>query len=259
MEKIIKNHKYTYNCTQDIIYQNTLDYDGPLLNRTQTTEIVDLCVETTNLCNSFCINCFSRSGPGVQGKFLQFKAVEDYLKENSVNYIRVSLTGGEPFLHPEISSFLTLPNKFKNIGYVITTNASNLHAKRELLISNGWTIAISLHGRPDTHRRYTHDKNFKEVLSSIYHFSKYTITHIYCVLHGGLSQEDIDWLFYIRNDSNASFLRFIKPRNFGRYGSIASKNIFDYVVSKLDDRSALKVAPSNTHFLTVDGTIRLSS
>lgn len=247
---------FTYDIDKDIIRNDQSIADFFPFNRTQTNQYVDLCIEITRQCNRKCANCFSMSGPNTYSPNLPYEWVENYLNQHAKDFIRLTLTGGEPLLHPQITNFLNLPIKFPNIGYVINTNATLLKRHLSTILENRWTVAISIHGSPKTHSSYSLEPNFDNIIENLNLCAKHTTTHIYSVLHEKISIEDIDWLYKKRNDSGAKFLRFITPRKFGRYGPAASTAVVNYVKKRLDNTSSIKTNKSRTKLITINGEIK---
>lgn len=261
IQKRIDGTLFQYDLELDLIRtpQSDSPPKGGLFQRTLSGDCVDTCIEITRECNFTCRNCFSRSSAGRAGRHASYKSVLNYLRENENRFIRVLLTGGEPFLHPDIESFLDLPQLFSNCGFVINTNgsvASNLDSK---LIENNWLCAISLHGTEPSHNRYTSSSSFRSVVATIERLASRMRVHIYSVIHDGMTTDDIDWLVRFRRDSAAGLLRFITPRNFGRYSPLKNTNLSEYALQRLGDREVLKTEESNSRFLSVEGVERKTS
>lgn len=255
--KTVEGVTYRYDRIFDIISED-IPKIGASYDRTQTSRIVDLCSEITTRCELACLNCFADSRKGV-GRFLPYHKLSAQLAQGHTQLLRLSLTGGEPTCHPEILKYLELPDLFPDIGYVISTNGTLVTGLELPLIENGWLVAISLHGRKDTHNRYTRSQSFDKVRDTIERLAKRCTVHIYCVIHHLLDPDDVDWLIAFRQEVGAGFLRFILPRAFGRFHSASAASMVDYVRCRLDSRSGIKDKPSKTIFLTVNGELRESN
>ena len=253
--KTIGNTIYHYDPLLDVISEGSPYFTFPF-ERTQVTATVDLCVEISTWCNLTCANCFSNSRRNIRGSHLPFSKVHRYLESRYSSIIRLSLTGGEPFMHPEIKTFLKLPEELPELVYVVTTNGTLREDLDHILIHNNWLTAVSLHGYGNTHDLYVGWKCFDSVQKRIERLAPSSRVHIYSVLHDGLSETDVDWLFRFRDESGTQFLRFITPRPFGRYRMLSDNTIMEYVKARLDKRSGLKVSPSRTEFITVQEAIR---
>jgi molybdenum cofactor biosynthesis enzyme MoaA len=258
IRKSIDHTDYCYNRQLDIIY--TRDYEcRPTYNRTQVDTPVDLCIELTTYCNSACHNCFSRSVYGQRGRHMPADAVISLVRACRSEIIRVCITGGEPLLHPQIERVLHMPAIFPDCGFVLSTNGTIRPELDDVLVDQSWLVAISLHGRANAHNIYTAADSFDRAVSSINRLSSRTIVHIYSVLHSGMTMDDILWLFKLRDESGASFLRFITPRPFGRYTPFDSCRLLEMIASLLDEKSGIKTASSRTRFLSADGQLRMTN
>ena len=258
LRKIIHGVEVLYDSELDIISNGEPSMIRAPFNRTQVKQEFDLCAEITTKCNLSCQNCFSESFHGKQGIYLDYRDVHTLLNFWHAELIRFCVTGGEPLMHPEIESFLRLPKEFPDIGYVISTNGTLRPDLDVSLISNSWLVAISLHGRKETHNSYSCFDSFCAVRKRIENLASRTRVHIYCVIHDALTLEDVEWIYRFRNNSGASFLRFIIPRAFGRYKSLSTMSMVDEIVARLDDHSGLKYEASKTKFLETSGLIRKS-
>ena len=129
--------------------------------------------------------CFAFSSPNIPSTELSYGYVEDYIRRIENKRIRIGITGGEPFIHPDIMSFLHLPVSFPSLNFVISTNGSIKldNAVLDSVIQGNWLVSISIHGEENTHNKYTESKSFKYVIENIKLLSSYTTVHIYTVLN----------------------------------------------------------------------------
>lgn len=258
ISKIIDGIEYTYDPIRDVISRVG---GAPIIspfNRTQVEYPVDMCVEISTWCNLSCANCFSNSARGLQGSHLDFNEFSIRLAAEHARLIRVCISGGEPLMHPEIARFLEIPALYPGLGYVINTNGTLHQDQDDLLVNHHWLVAISVHGDRSSHDKYSGFDCFDRTIARVERLAPKTRVHIYSVTHESMTREDVDWLFYLRDAAGALFLRFIMPRQFGRYGSAASNSTLEYIKERLDDRSGMKVDRSKTRFFTVAGVMRES-
>ena len=120
----------------------------------QDNRIQEITIEITNKCNMRCRICnIWREKP----RFIEFNLIRDFIKSVSTHYKigSISLTGGEPFLHPHFEKILRLMSVFKKSGLIeffdINTNGYATEKIRKLLEKNidflyGCRIGISLDG-----------------------------------------------------------------------------------------------------------------
>lgn len=258
--KVIHGRRYVYRQIDDVIVEDGRSRGSlPFYERTQVSEPVDLCVELTTWCNWTCGNCFSRSARGRKGIHADPEAVARYIQSHEKELIRVTITGGEPLLHPEIEQLLTLPSIVPNCGFVLSTNGSVREDVDGILIEQGWLVAVSLHGMAESHSKYSQSASFDASVRRVRRLAKDTVVHIYAVVHNGLSERDVDALLELREETGAAFLRFIAPRPFGRYEPMRARHVLDYVEDRVGEHVGLKVSPSRTRFLSVSGDLRMSN
>jgi molybdenum cofactor biosynthesis enzyme MoaA len=259
ISKIVSGQTVRYDTHLDLIFCNEIS-DGQEFIRNQSGLRVDLCFEVTTYCNIECANCFSKSAPNRKGLHLPLDSILSELCTRQDDLIRVCISGGEPFMHPEIESILDLPTKFENIGFVITTNGVLRPALNSQLTENGWLVAVSLHGNRAAHNAYSKSDTFDLVVSRIRNLSnRCAKLHIYSVLNNGMSNFDVDWLIDLRNEVGAKFLRFIMPRCFGRYQPLINSEIVAYVNSRCDERAGIVTTSSRSTFIDATGVCRQSN
>ena len=184
-----------------------------------------------------------------------FEVAEAYCNE----IIRFEITGGEPLLHPDIEMLLALPEKLPSCGFVLQTNGSLRPDLDDQIVGYNWSIGVSLHGREQVHNAYTGSDSFGIVARRIDSLTREGLVHIYTVLHDELDAEDIDWLVRFRDDVGAKFLRFIVPRKYGRFQPLLNQGLVREVKALVDSRMGVKISPSRTRFVTVDGQMRRSN
>ncbi len=100
-------------------------------------------IEITNICNMNCSFCHGHSRAPRQMTMEEFALILDKIK-GQTEYIYYHLMG-EPLLHPELASFLSLA---RDRGYksIITTNGTLVSARGEEILSSGvHKVNLSLH------------------------------------------------------------------------------------------------------------------
>lgn len=260
-EKSINNQlvKYSPNCdvifTEDLIIDNNIQ----LYNRTSNNQVYDSCLEITTCCNQECLNCFANSSCRKPGLDMKYIDIEKIICSRISERIRFTISGGEPFLHPHIKRVLEIPKRYPMANYWINTNGyiNNIKEYVGPLINNEWNIAFSIHGAKTTHNLYTRSDSYELVEANIIYLSKYLNTHIYSVINKNTTISDINHLVRLKNLSNASFLRFIVPREFGRIDLNYDSRIIDKIPTTYD--VGIKRNASNTEFVPIEGVSRLTN
>lgn len=104
----------------------------------------------TELCNLNCKMCFLKQIKS-EKKFIPLNITKKVINELICVRPRYNLTGGEPFLYPEIKELITYI-KSKGLYLSIVTNGTLIENFAEMIVSLGVDkINISIDGRPDKH------------------------------------------------------------------------------------------------------------
>ncbi|MBU1177462.1 radical SAM protein [Patescibacteria group bacterium] len=136
-------------------------------------------IETTNLCNLKCKTCFLT---GIKEKKISFfnnkscnftfelfkKLVEQLKRFEDYNDITINLSGGEPFLNPNIFNILKHAKKQK-VKLMIFTNGTHNDKKifSELIKNQTSALMFSIDGNSVDHDANRGNGNFNRTLESI--------------------------------------------------------------------------------------------
>ena len=116
--------------------------------------LIGIYVELTNKCNRNCPYCYNDSGNKTQ--FIDtndFYKIIDECKENNIS--QITLSGGEPFLHPNIMDFIKYANSVK-IFVKIITNLSLISVNDVVeLLKKGNSIQITLDSPNEKNNDFT--------------------------------------------------------------------------------------------------------
>ena len=150
--------------------------------------------EITNQCNLNCKTCYNRSGLNCVRKELSAKQVEGVIQTFlPYGLKRVLLSGGEPTLHTEFSSFLEFPDRYPQLEFGIVTNGTILREDfLNAINQKKFTLQVSLDGSDETSNARTRGTgNFQKTVNFLQkiHTPKVPI-RLKCVL----SQQNIDRL-----------------------------------------------------------------
>ena len=89
--KRIGSREYTYDHVLDVIAEGSTISSTVPLDRTQTSDVVDLCLEVSTLCNVACDNCFSHSWAGRDGRHAPVEQIVDAISRARIrHYPRLS-------------------------------------------------------------------------------------------------------------------------------------------------------------------------
>ena len=116
-------------------------------------------IQLTNVCNLHCMHCFVSSIK--TGEYLLYEDIENMISQfEKLKVIAVTLTGGEPFMHPDIIRIIELLRN-NGIQVSLSTNATLISEKqiKKLLDFNDVHLKVSLDGfSSKTHGTFRGDK-----------------------------------------------------------------------------------------------------
>lgn len=136
-----------------------------------------LYIEVTDKCNFHCVHCYAEMKPGGcrELSIEQFKSIILNIQPDETCDIR--LTGGEPFLHSNIRSFIDLvkENIRPNSTHSIVTNGSFKSEDALYAMEKGFEVQISIYGmKSDTFKKFTNgsDRYWETVQNNLENLSK---------------------------------------------------------------------------------------
>jgi len=135
-------------------------------------------IRITDVCNARCVHCFISADN--RGESMSFENFRDFvlprLKQSRVS--RVTLTGGEPFLHPNILEIIQLLTQ-SGISTGVCTNANVISEDQIIRLADNKKVHInvSLHGfTPESHDKFMGKKGaFDICIKTIEQLSKYNL------------------------------------------------------------------------------------
>ena len=247
--KAIDDRIIHYDIFRDLIYEEGVKVTSN--NRSFVTQPRDICIELTKKCNLRCENCFIENGD----EEISYNDIYNTIDKIKDKIIRICLSGGEPFLYSQIDNTLAFISSMNDLGKVISTNGTCINDDHiNIMKGNYWTVAVSIHGRKETHNQYTKSSSYDTVIKIIEKLGKNGInTHIYSVMHDRMSLEDYEFIKRIKDKYEIAVLRMIKVRMHGRYKIDNNNELFTAVKRDLSDGIILKTEKTNTLLLSVNG------
>jgi radical SAM protein with 4Fe4S-binding SPASM domain len=135
-------------------------------------------IQVTERCNLHCVHCFNSSNK--YGRDIPVKAFKEVIipRLKELQVITVTLTGGEPFIHPQIVEIIKLLRK-ADARVAVCTNGTLLTENliRSLSRIGGIYINVSLDGfSPESHGKFRGDKSsFEKTITAICLLGKYNL------------------------------------------------------------------------------------
>ncbi len=177
-------------------------------------------LQITEVCNLRCVHCFISAGD--YGETMSFEVIQDIVLPRLVECRvgRVTLTGGEPFKHPDVVRVAELFSK-AGIRVGICTNATLIDEfQMESLVKIGNVhINISLDGfSPESHDKFRGVKDvFDVAIKNIKQLSKYGILQGFLVTPNTFAQvSEYSELCQFAIENKAKYVLMNPLSNLGR-------------------------------------------
>lgn len=131
-------------------------------------KITGLYIELTSQCNLRCLHCYNESG--VSTHRIDVESFQNIIKdiENPAG-VSVTLSGGEPLLHPDLWKFIEILYQ-KGFGQILIITNATLVTKEvaEKLKKYGVSVQVSLNGScADIHDQLCGKGNFDKTLTGL--------------------------------------------------------------------------------------------
>ncbi|MFA5851058.1 MAG: radical SAM protein [Bacteroidales bacterium] len=221
----------------------------------------EICFEITNKCNLSCPICIANAGEK-NTIFLQLSFIDKTLKTLSKHFQRVTITGGETTLHPNITDILSLSTE--RYGTVLSTNG--YYPEQIDYISKNYKnliIAISLHGPREIHDSFVGKAGaFDNALKSIKLSVKNgAFTHVYTTA----SKQNINY-FKQLSDLISGLgviehrINLVKPKGRQGTGSVSWEEVYDIINSRdYPHRIAIKREEQPFLFVSCHGEMEIKN
>lgn len=106
--------------------------------------IENLYLEITRRCNEHCVHCYIPEEQRKTGGFMPLEKAKSYLDQaKELKVWKISLTGGEPFLHKDINEIISYARK-KDFIISILSNLSVLQAKHIKVLKENYIALIQV-------------------------------------------------------------------------------------------------------------------
>ncbi len=186
-----------------------------------TPETIDLLI--TNRCNLNCPHCYRNSKANDSLEKLPLERIYTLIDEMELYRVRsLKITGGEPFLVPELFDIVKYASK-KRIHLAILTNATIPLDKKwlNLLKSNNIALGVSLDGsKSESHDAIRGKGNFRKTINNLRNFSDSKINYSVTFSLNTYNFNEIeDVVKLVSEELNAKKITFNFVEEIGRAGN----------------------------------------
>ncbi|WP_027358475.1 radical SAM protein [Desulforegula conservatrix] len=177
----------------------------------KTDEIRELWLHITDNCNLECSHCLFSSSPESRAS-ISFSAIKDFINEAfSLGCRMFVLTGGEPFVHPDILNIIRFVTDLQDCHVAVLTNGI---LKEKMLLAKKISpervhFQISLDGLKDSHDNIRGDGSFDRTMSTIGELRKegFAYTLSMCVTESNYKEMPV--MVQLASDCGAENLHFM--------------------------------------------------
>ena len=110
-----------------------------------------VCVKVTGRCNFFCPFCCEPDRAQFQPSLQNLLALSKRLYELGIK--RISITGGEPLLHPDLNQFMQRNKEYGIYNLLLTADPFSLIRRSTEILPYADAIRFSIHGIGENHDR----------------------------------------------------------------------------------------------------------
>ena len=164
-------------------------------------------VHLTRVCNLACAHCYSSSGPSSKGGLDLGSTLDALSVLRAHHYEVVSVSGGEPFVYPELDEFI---RGSANLGYQINlvTNGTLIsEARLQRILGYLNLVAVSLDGAPDRHNAIRGRPDaFSKACAGIEVLRTLGVPFAISFCVSGRSLPDLQWVYEFSDEVGAKIL-----------------------------------------------------
>lgn len=119
-------HNFSYLTKQFIEHLFSNDYQSVQIDNTDNPWLKSIQIEITSLCNERCLHCYIPGENKVHGRMMSTENVIKLIDQFAeMQGLRITFSGGEPFLHKDIFKILQHSRK-KDLMIFIQSNISTI-------------------------------------------------------------------------------------------------------------------------------------
>lgn len=145
-------HNFSYLTKQFIEHLFSNDYQSVQIDNTDNPWLKSIQIEITSLCNERCLHCYIPGENKVHGRMMSTENVIKLIDQFAeMQGLRITFSGGEPFLHKDIFKILQHSRK-KDLMIFIQSNISTISDEdiRTLCELNIFNIQVSLYSTEES-------------------------------------------------------------------------------------------------------------
>lgn len=126
----------------------------PMVSTLQNRQGV-LLIHLLNRCNLFCQHCYLDATPYSNIKLPLNLVIRSLGEVEQLGIAAIYLSGGEPFLYPELPEILTFASQQQNTELYVSTNGTLIGSKEAKLLKEcGANVQVSIDGKEAYHDRF---------------------------------------------------------------------------------------------------------
>ena len=201
-------------------YLSLKDIDNYLASYPQ-----ELCCEITNDCNIRCRVCIA-DAPVTPSTFLTLQSFSEIVTKLKTD--RITITGGEPTLHSNLSKIIEIASWAAKI-VVLSTNGLETEIIEESLQGiDNVILAVSLHGIPEIHDFFTNQTGACELACKT--VTKKTFQNVVCQIHTTITPETLEGLpalldMVAEMEVSEHRLNLVKPQGRGAKREVSFQDV----------------------------------
>jgi len=184
--------------------------------------------EITAFCNRNCPYCYNDSN--AFGDYLQKEVIFEMLNECKHNHIKhITISGGEPFCHPDIHDIIDRMNELRITGTFISNLTLLTSDKIEELLKSGHSIQVTLDSVDEEKNDITRGKGSYKSVVNLLSVARRCNKLNKVALRFNLSKENVDELEQMVNlavDNGMRLLNFALLTKSGRASTFGG--VYDY-------------------------------
>jgi MoaA/NifB/PqqE/SkfB family radical SAM enzyme len=189
-------------------------------------------ISLTNKCNLNCLHCYKNAGK--QGDDIDSDALINFLKRFESKVPNITISGGEPLLHPNFSNLLSWINERYNVAVLTAGNVQDKNRFQSLgKVQRG--VALSIYSSdPDVHDAFTCTKgSWKKTMDTLKQLIYKGIDVSVTTLLNSSNYDDIVKLIFLLRENNVENITIGRVMPVGRGKDSCTTEHSDEIYKKM--------------------------